>query len=291
MKINIFEFIDKTKLISFAFMLIFFLVFAFVIWTSIFGLFFATQSTPTVLSFILFIFSLYFFVLIFYLYGNKLVLLSVKARKANTRNLKERSLIESVEELSLATGIKTPRVYIMKSSDINAFVMGRDFGHCYICVTDGSLRYLNREELSSIVAHEIIRIKNYDTAIKAFIYPFNFILFIMVISISTFSRSSYLNDWMDLVFGISVVLDGVFEKIIRERQILADTESVELTKNPEALITTLRKVEVVNPKEPSLKTFISSLLLNVVVIPFTDSGNVDFNFLYKRINLLKSLSS
>jgi heat shock protein HtpX len=288
MRINIFEFIDKTKLISFALMLIFLFEFIFVIWIN-WKFFIATQTTSTeLILFIEFTSFFFLFVLYFYFLGDRFVLEAVKARKANPQNPKEKLLIDVVEEMSVANGIKTPNVYVVQGNDINAFIVGGDPQRCSICVTEGTIQNLDREELSSIVAHQIIRIKNYDTAIKTFIYSLSLIIALAIRAFVNPKSSESILPFIILV-GILATAELISRKIYKERQLLADAESVKLTNNPEGLIKVFRKIEIVNKGEPSFQKTIGPLLLSTIVIFFTDPEKVDFDFLYKRINILKNL--
>jgi heat shock protein HtpX len=287
MGINIFEFIDKTKIISFALMLIFFLGFIFVIWIN-WKFLISTQTTSTeLIVFIEFASFLFLFVLYFYFFGDRFVLQAVKARKANPQNSKEKLLIDIVEEMSTATRIKTPNVYIIQDNDINAFIVGRDPQHCSICVTEGTIQNLDREELSSVVAHGIIRIKNYDTTIRTFLYYSTLIIIFAIGPVGSPDPDVKILSLIGL--GMLVIAELISRWIDKERQLLADIESVKLTNNPEALIKVLRKIEIVNEGEPSFQKTIGPLLLSTIVIFFTDPEKVDFDFLYKRISTLKNL--
>jgi Zn-dependent protease with chaperone function len=289
MGINIFEFIDKTKIISFALMLIFFFEFIFVIWIN-WKFLIATQTIPTelIIIFIEFASFLFLFILYFYFFGDRFVLQAVKARKANPQNPKEKLLIDVVEEMSIANGIKTPNVYVVRGNDINAFIVGGDPQRCSICVTEGTIQNLDREELSSVVAHGIIRIKNYDTTIKTFIYSSSLII---ILAINAFKSSESPLNILPFIILVSILVAAelISREVDRERQLLADIESVKLTNNPEALIKVLRKIEIVNEGEPSFQKAIGSLLIDTIVIFFTDPEKVDFDFLYKRISILKNL--
>ena len=97
-----------------------------------------------------------------YFGGHKLVLKSLRARLADPRNPDEKRAINVVREMSIASGLPPPRLYIINDEDPNALATGRKPEKSYIAVTEGLLTKLNREELQGVIAHEIGHIRNYD---------------------------------------------------------------------------------------------------------------------------------
>jgi heat shock protein HtpX len=67
-----------------------------------------------------------------------------------------------VEEMSIASGLPRPGIYIVPDQDPNAFATGRDPASASIAVTEGLLRTLSRDELQAVVAHEMAHIRNLD---------------------------------------------------------------------------------------------------------------------------------
>ena len=95
-----------------------------------------------------------------YYYSDKLALASVRAQPADERV--HRQFYDSVEGLTLASGLPMPRLYVMNDPNINAFASGRDPKHAVICVTTGALEKLNKQELEGVLGHELSHIANYD---------------------------------------------------------------------------------------------------------------------------------
>ncbi|MBN1475367.1 M48 family metallopeptidase [Candidatus Sumerlaeota bacterium] len=82
---------------------------------------------------------------------------------SGTADHHERQLLNIVEEMSIASGIRTPPVYVLrKEHGINAFAAGSTVDDAVIAVSEGSLRQLSRDEIQGVVAHEYSHILNGD---------------------------------------------------------------------------------------------------------------------------------
>ena len=74
-------------------------------------------------------------------------------------------LVGMVEELARNGDLPTPAVYIMNTSQPNAFATGRNPENAAVAVTRGLMNTCSREELAGVIAHELAHIKNRDTLI------------------------------------------------------------------------------------------------------------------------------
>ncbi|HBC20228.1 MAG TPA: protease, partial [Alcanivorax sp.] len=80
-----------------------------------------------------------------------------------TRHSDEKKLINVVEEMSIASGIPAPQLYVLdKEEAINAFVAGFRPSETVLVVTHGTLKKLDRDELQGVIAHEFSHIFNAD---------------------------------------------------------------------------------------------------------------------------------
>jgi heat shock protein HtpX len=183
---------------------------------------------------------------------------AVHAYPADER--KHRVYIDVVEEMAIAGGVPKPRTYLMPSPDINAFAAGRDPSHSVVCVTEGCLAKLNRQELTSVIGHEMTHIRNFDIRLVTLIAVMVGLVSIMS---QLFLRSMWYGggsggrDRRDGGGGLLIVLllAGIILSIIaplivklvqlaisRKREFMADAGSVELTRYPDGLISALKKI-------------------------------------------------
>lgn len=187
-----------------------------------------------------------------YYNSDKIALASVGAKPANSQQ--HRQLINSVESMSIASGLPMPRVYVMKSEQINAFASGRDPQHSVICVTTGALEKLNKQELEGVIAHEMSHVANLDIR-------FMTLTAVMVGMISIlaeiFLRSLWFSGGNDergkngilIVLGIifailaPIVAHLVSLAISRKREFAADASGVKFTRYPPGLASALKKIK------------------------------------------------
>ena len=98
--------------------------------------------------------------------SGKALMRRVGARSARPRD--EQVLVNVVEEMSIASGVDMPSVWVQDDDrGVNAFAAGFGEGDAAICVTNGALRYLTRDELQGVVAHEFGHILNGDMRLNS----------------------------------------------------------------------------------------------------------------------------
>lgn len=190
----------------------------------------------------------------------------------------EPRLYNLLENLCISRGITMPKLKIMDSPALNAFATGLNPRQYSVTVTTGLLRALNDREIEAVLGHELTHIKNGDVqlmvvaVIVAGVVGFFGELFFRLFT--NFSWSSGGGSWSSgsssssrssssssdskssgggavIVIIIAVVLIVVawlLSQVVklalsRSREYLADAGSVELTKDPDAMISALRKIE------------------------------------------------
>ena len=81
----------------------------------------------------------------------------------NTLDLRERVLLNVVEEMAIASGTPVPPVFVLDDEPaINAFAAGTTPQNAVIGVTRGTIDTLKRDELQGVIAHEFSHILNGD---------------------------------------------------------------------------------------------------------------------------------
>jgi heat shock protein HtpX len=196
-----------------------------------------------------------------YSFSVQSVLSAAKARPANPMNREEKLLIHRVEEMSIASGLPTPKVYVQDSEYINAFATGKNPEKSVVCVTTGALRKLNQEELTGVIAHEMSHIKNYDIRIATVTIGVVGAIALLseILFYSMFwggaGRSRGRNDGNAIIMIIAiifVILAPIFARltylaISRRREFLADSTGAYMSRNPEGLAKALEKIKGDHP--------------------------------------------
>jgi heat shock protein HtpX len=162
-------------------------------------------------------------------------------------------LYRVVENLSIASGLPMPKVYIMNDPSPNAFATGRDPKHAVVAVTTGALELFDKEELEGVIAHELSHVGNYDIRFMAVV-----MVMVTVIALLSdfFMRWSWFGDSEErennplmLAIGIgAAILAPIIATLLqlavsRKREYLADASGALLTRYPEGLARALEKIE------------------------------------------------
>ncbi len=241
-----------------------------------------------------------------YYYSDQIVLKLNNARPATREeNLQ---LVNILDSLVVASGLNsTPALYVMDDPQPNAFATGRDPAHSAICVTTGLLQKLEYYELEGVIGHELGHIKNYDIRLSAIVTVM--VGFVVMLS-DMFSRYMFFgsrrrsrdegngNAILMLIGLVFLILSPIFGKLMqlaisRKREFMADATSVQFTRNPEGLISALKKISA-DPNE--LKNANTSTAHMFISNPFKEDTKKKFANLFSthpstedRIEALKSL--
>lgn len=190
-----------------------------------------------------------------YYYSDKIVLSLNKARPATKEE--NQKLVNILDSLVVSSGLSTtPKLYIVEDAQPNAFATGRNPENAVICVTTGLLDKLEYYELEGVLAHEMSHIKNYDIRLSAVVSVM--VGFVVILS-DWFSRITFWggsrrsddddngNPILMFIGLIFLILAPIFGQLMqlaisRKREFLADATAVELTRNPDGLISALIKI-------------------------------------------------
>jgi Zn-dependent protease with chaperone function len=175
-----------------------------------------------------------------------------------TRDLRERRLLNVVEEMAIAAGIAMPHVFVLdRERGMNAFAAGFATKDAAVAVTRGLLETLNRDELQAVIGHEFSHILNGDMrlnirliAVLHGIFSFTILGMILIhLSRHVRGKNSGGPKIALLVLGAMCWLVGqagvFFGRLIqcsisRQREFLADASAVQFTRNPDGLASVLK---------------------------------------------------
>jgi len=196
------------------------------------------------------------------------ILSAAKAKPANPHIREQKLLIARVEEMSIASGLPMPKVYVQESPYINAFATGKNPENSVVCVTTGALQKLNQEELTGVIAHEMSHIKNYDIrlmtitigVVGAIALMSNILFYSMFWGGAGRSRGGKGNEGQIILLVVAVlliILAPLFSRltylaISRRREYLADSTGAYMSRNPEGLAKALEKIKNDSVKEKPL---------------------------------------
>jgi heat shock protein HtpX len=170
-------------------------------------------------------------------------------------------LYNILENLCISRGITMPKLKVMENDALNAFATGMSPKQYSITVTTGLINRLNDAEIEGVLGHELTHIRNGDVrmmvvaVIIAGVVSFFAELVFRLWFYNGFSFRNRSDDRRGggaafaILIAVAVIAVAYFLSFVirlalsRSREFLADAGSVELTKNPDAMISALRKIE------------------------------------------------
>lgn len=213
-----------------------------------------------------------------YYYSDKIVLSINRAHPASPEQYNKLNNI--LDGLMVSSGLSDrPKLYVVDDPQPNAFATGRNPKNAVICVTTGLLEKMDYYELEGVIAHELSHVKNYDILLSAVISVMVGFIVILAdwVSRALFwgrgrddDNNSNGNPILMLIGLICLILAPIFGSLMqlalsRRREYLADASAVELTRNPDGLISALEKLD---SDSHQLKTANNSTAHMYIVNPF-----------------------
>ena len=255
-----------------------------------------------------------------FLGGDKIILNMSNARKINADDDKE--LYNIVEELSIASGLPMPQVYLIQTPAMNAFATGTNPKKSIVAITSGLREQLSRNELQAVMAHEMSHVYNRDVRFMTFA---SIMLCTIVIISEILLRSLVLGGGSSktnssntsnsksggggggggggrgqIIMLIVVIALAILAPILarlyyfslsRKREYLADATAVSFTRDPESLANALEKISgdahVFDPGKMAAAMCISKPKLK------KDKENLSSTHppISKRIDILRAMSA
>jgi heat shock protein HtpX len=197
-----------------------------------------------------------------YFSGASLVLLSVHATPLTPSTNQDQILLDVISEMATAARMPVPKAYLIDDPSPNAFATGRDPKHSVICVTQGLVDQMDREEMQGVIGHEMSHVADYDirtmmmiavmaggiAMLSDFVYRW---MFFGGFGERGGRSSNSRDDQMAALIKIAVIILAavapIFSQLLamavsRQREYLADASSVEFTRNPRALLRALEHI-------------------------------------------------
>lgn len=190
------------------------------------------------------------YVVIQYFGAAKLALSMNGARQVTKKE--EPRLYRTVENLSIATGMPMPKVYVIEDRALNAFATGRDPNHAVVAATRGLLDAMDDSELEAVMAHEMGHVKNYDIRVMMIVFGLvsavgiiaDLILYTFILGNNGGRNIHPAFMILALVAAILAPLAAMLVQfaVSRRREYLADSTGALTTRYPEGLARALEKI-------------------------------------------------
>jgi heat shock protein HtpX len=198
-------------------------------------------------------------ILIAYKFHQRMIDAVTRGREVSRRE--QPRLYNILENLCISRGIAMPKLKLIEDSALNAFAAGMNDRQYSITVTSGLLDRLDDAEIESVLGHELTHIRNGDVrllviaVIMAGVIAFFAELVYRLLLQGGFrwssgrGRDDRKGAGLVLLIALALIAVAWILSIVirfalsRKREFLADSGSVELTKNPDAMISALRKIE------------------------------------------------
>jgi heat shock protein HtpX len=180
----------------------------------------------------------------------KQMILSVTGSKPLERTEHKR-VYNLVENLCIAKGMKMPKIYIIHDESLNAFASGINQSTFSLSLSEGIIYKLKDDELENVIAHELSHIINRDVRLLVvsiiFVGIFSFLAELALRNIRHIRVGGKKGGGLVLII-VALTAIAYFLAVLlrfgisRRREFLADAGAAEMTKNPRALASALRKI-------------------------------------------------
>lgn len=195
--------------------------------------------------------------LISWAFGDSMMLGAAGAHEIKPDTPEHREIYRAVENIAMAAGLPTPRVYIIEDNSMNAFATGRTPRDASVALTRGLINRLDKLELDGVIAHEMSHIGNRDIRLDMLIITgIGVTVFAADIILRSALYGNHSSDDNERGNGAAILFMvwlafAVFNFIItpllrmavsRNREYAADATGAQITRNPDALASALKKI-------------------------------------------------
>ena len=189
-------------------------------------------------------------------FGDSMMLSAAHAHEIHDTESEYREVFHSVENVALAAGLPTPRVYIIDDDSLNAFATGRNPRDASVALTRGIIKKLDKLELEGVIAHECAHIGNRDIRLDMLIITgIGVTAFAadLIYRVAIYGGGSRDNDdnksgavllmvWLAFVVFNTIITPLLRLAVSRNREYAADATGAHITRNPMGLANALRKI-------------------------------------------------
>lgn len=194
--------------------------------------------------------------LISWAFGDSMMLNMAGAKQIDDTDSEYKYIYKLVENVALAAGLPTPRVYIIEDSGLNAFATGRTPNDATVALTRGIIKRLDKLELEGVIAHEMSHIGNRDIRLEMFVITgLGVTVFLADMILRGLLNSHHSSNdekdnsaailfmvWLAFAVFNFIVSPILHMAISRKREFAADATGAQITRNPKALASALRKI-------------------------------------------------
>ena len=211
------------------------------------------------------------YALLQYFAASKLALAMTGAREIQKQD--NPRLYRIVENLSIATGMPTPKVYLIDDPAPNAMATGRDPKHASVAATTGIMEIMDDRELEAVMAHEMGHVQNYD--IRVSMIAFGLVSAIGILSDLAIQMFWFGGDRREggvhpvvLIIGVVLILVApvlamlIQFAISRQREYLADATGAMTVRDSEGLARALEKLQLYGQPMQRQSTSTAHLFFN-----------------------------
>ncbi len=188
-----------------------------------------------------------------YFMSSSMVLKAYRAQIVDAAQAPE--LYEMVDRLRQRAGLPMPTVAVAPHAQPNAFATGRDPEHAVVCVTEGLVRTLSRDELEGVVAHELAHIKNRDMLLQTLTATMAGAITSIAHFGMFFGGRDDDGDGHGFAGLLMVILGPIAATLIqlaisRQREFKADAVGAQIAGRPLGLANALRKLDAASKQIP-----------------------------------------